>query len=121
MSFLRMQKSPSGAVIEIPAYAGMTLFREDSLFSIIFNIVSSCDSKANSRAALLQFADSSLRYAASLNFSIAKANSDAIESVGIAIPIEYSSMIFLIAGISETIAGMRAMQYSNNLFGKAIS
>jgi len=30
MSLLRMQIPPSGAVIEIPEFAGMTLFRVDS-------------------------------------------------------------------------------------------
>ena len=35
MSFLRMKESPSGAVIEIRAFAGMTLFfREDSMINI---------------------------------------------------------------------------------------
>jgi len=38
MSFLRMQEYPSGAVIEFPAYAGMTLFIVDSFIKNLYSI-----------------------------------------------------------------------------------
>ena len=38
MSFLRIQESPSGGIIEILAFEGMTLFRVDSKMKLLTDV-----------------------------------------------------------------------------------